>query len=212
VDDAVRRRKARHGSCEPRKSRDRGVSLIKARTGTSMGEVPVLGPFAKLADFLVNHQSTRLVFVVGLALLPLALVALVREKPWLFLAVTALSAVTDGNLRLAPLGQGRLLRVIRDRATQTSTLRIGLIAAAFVTMTDELVAAVIIGAGLVLSVLCRVVAGWLQEGVVRAGRTAVGAPVELGMNRWLTRGSVAVRYIRGLAFSELVMLVALTVA
>ena len=172
----------------------------------------MLGPFAKLADFLVNQRSTRLVFVGGLAMIPVAFAAFVGKQPWLFLAVTLLSALTDGILRLAPLSQARLLRVIRDRATQTSTLRIGLTAAAFVTLADYRAAAVIIGAGLVGSVLCRVAAGWFQEGAIRASRGTAGVPVESRMDRWLMRGSVAVRYSRGLTVSELATLVALTVA
>ncbi len=172
----------------------------------------MLGPVTGFAEFLANHRLTRLVFVASLALLPLALFALVAERAWLFLVATGLCAVTDGILRLAPLSRGRLLRVVRDRATQTSSVRIGLIAVAFLWLTDNNAATAIISAGLIASVLCRVGAGWIQHYATRAGRAAVGEPTESEIDRWLARGSVAARYSRGLTITELTLLGALAVA
>jgi CDP-Glycerol:Poly(glycerophosphate) glycerophosphotransferase len=165
------------------------------------------------AEALANHQWMRLMFAGMIVLLPVACVALVAGNSWAFVVALTGSTVLDGVLRMAPVGKGRMLQVLRERASQLSTLRITLIGLAFYLLASELPAAVVTGAGLVGSVLSRTAVGWFQEYGGRAGWDfAAGRSVASGNRHWFEEGGAGQRYSRGLAVTELLCLVGLTAA
>jgi CDP-Glycerol:Poly(glycerophosphate) glycerophosphotransferase len=174
---------------------------------------PTLVRFEELAESLANHSWMRLLFAASVGLLPIAFWALVAGHPWIVVAALAASAVLDGVLRMAPIGKGRLLQVVRERASQMSTLRIALVAAALEILADSTAGAVVTGAGLICSLLSRVGVGWLQEYTARVGWDAAsGRSTGSGRNHWFEQAAAGQRYIRGLAVTELVSLVALAAA
>lgn len=152
-----------------------------------------------------DHRLWRLVFLSTLVLLPIALIAVIVEAAWTAVAALALSAIVDGLLRWSRLSGGRLLAELRDRSSQLTTLRVGLIAVAFLTMADSPVVASMLGAGLVLSVLCRVLAAWInayanriseraEQGVLAGDADAAssyGAGLGTRYTRWLTASELA---------------------
>ena len=167
----------------------------------------MLDRLKELAGSLANHQWMRLLFGSSVALLPIALAALVQRNPWVFVTALTGSALLDAVLRIAPVGKGRLLQVLRDRASQASTLRIAMVAVAFEVLADASVAAVVTGAGMVCSLLIRTGVGWLQEYAARAGwEFAPGRSTGSARNRWLEQAGAGQRYIRGLAVTELLCL------
>jgi hypothetical protein len=172
----------------------------------------VLRTFTTLAEALANHRWRRLAFVGSFVMLPVAFAALVAEVGWLLVGAVAAGAVVDGLLRLAPIGRGRLLRVLLERSAQVSSVRIAVMATAFFTLADMPTAAVVTGAGLVVSPLCRVISGWRQEHVTRAGWGVVGESTTTGVERWSARVGGAARYTRGLTVTELVVLGGLVLA
>lgn len=173
----------------------------------------MLGRLERLAESLANHPWMRLVFAGSVVLLPVAFVALVAGNGWTVVAALAASALLDGVLRMAPVGKGRLLQVLRERSAQASTLRIALVAVAVGALADVHTAAVVTGAGLVISLLSRIGSGWVQAYATRGGwEAAVGRSADFGINRWLSQAGVGQRYNRGLAVTEVVTLVALLAA
>ncbi len=155
-----------------------------------------------LGRALVDNTWLRLVFAGSLLLLPIAVAALLLDAGWLLLVTLVLSASVDGVLRAAPVGRARILHLIRDRSAQLSTVRVALVAVALLTITDTVVAAVVLAAGLAVSVLCRVAAGLAEVLAVRAGWdwSALG------------QAGVGAQYIRSLAASELVVFGAFAMA
>ncbi|MGH8774645.1 MAG: CDP-glycerol glycerophosphotransferase family protein [Jiangellaceae bacterium] len=173
----------------------------------------MLRAFTTVAEALANRRWRRLIYVGPLVLLPVAFAALAAGAGWLLVAVVAVGTAVDGLLRLAPIGRGRLLRVIRDRSAQASTVRIALMAAALAWLGDARAAALVTGAGLAVTVLCRVIAGGLQEHAARAGWAgAPHASAAKGIQSWLARIGVAARYNRGLVLTEIAVIVALALA
>ncbi|MGH8823984.1 MAG: CDP-glycerol glycerophosphotransferase family protein [Jiangellaceae bacterium] len=172
----------------------------------------MLHTFTTLAEAWANHRWKRLVFVASPASLPVAFAALVAEAGWLLVGAVAVGAVVDGLLRLAPIGPGRLLRVLLDRSAQVSTVRIALVAAAFFTLADMWTAAVVTGVGLVVSPLCRVMSGWRKEYATRAGWGVAGESTDQGIVGWAARVGGAARYTRGLTVTELAVLAGLVLA
>jgi CDP-Glycerol:Poly(glycerophosphate) glycerophosphotransferase len=173
----------------------------------------VLDRLRELAESLANHQWMRLLFAGSVILLPVAFVALLAGKAWAFIAALAASAFLDGLLRMAPVSRGRLLQVLRERAAQSSTLRIALVAVAFDVLADARTAAVLTGAGLVFSLLARIGVGWLQEYAARAGWDfAPGHSTAPGGDQWFEQAGAAQRYTRGLAITEVLCIAALAIA
>jgi CDP-Glycerol:Poly(glycerophosphate) glycerophosphotransferase len=174
---------------------------------------PVLNRLSERAESLANHPWMRLLFAGSVVLLPVGFWALVAGNSWAFVAGLSGSAVLDGVLRLAPVGKGRLLQVLRERASQTSTLRIAMVAVAFDVLADSRAAAVVTGAGLVCSLLSRVGVGWLQEYTARVGWDfASGRSITPATRHSFELAGVGQRYSRGLVVSEMLGLVALTAA
>jgi hypothetical protein len=162
---------------------------------------------ATMAAGLANHRWLRLLFIASPVLLLLSVLALVAQAASLFLIITAIGVVIDGLPRVVRLSPGRLLKVIRDRGVQASTLRIAMIAVAFLSLADIRAAAVVTGVGLVVSLSCRIVAGWLAEFASRSGwDAAAGGTVR---RRWR---SVPQQYTRGLTISEIALVSALAVS
>ena len=168
----------------------------------------VLPRLAAMAAGLANHRWLQLLFIASPVLLLLSVLALVAQAASLFLIITAIGVVIDGLLRVVPLSRRRLLKVMRDRGVQASTLRIAMIGVALLSLADIPAAAVVTGVGLVVSLLCRIVAGWLAEFASRSGWDAA-AGGRVVRRRWR---SVPQQYTRGLTISEIALVSALAVA
>ena len=161
---------------------------------------------AALAGAMANNRWLRLLFVASPALLLLGFLALMAGAPWLFVVATAGAVVMDGLLRLTSISQRRLLRVVYERAAQVSSVRIALMGVAML-LADIPAAALVIGIGLVASVLCRIVAGWLDEYVSRTGWDSA-----VGGGGWRRQASIAQQYNQGLTITEIALILALVAA
>jgi hypothetical protein len=166
-----------------------------------------------IASQIADHRMWRLVFLSTLFLLPIALVAVIAEAGWIAVVALALSAMVDGLLRWSRLSSGRLLTELRDRSSQFTTLRAGLVAVALLTIADMPDVAAVLATGLVVSVLARVVAGWTYAYAHRASER-VEQGVLTGDDRTppLPDVSPGIRYARWLTASELASVAALGVA
>lgn len=173
----------------------------------------MLRRFPDIGGALASHPLLRAIFPASLALIVVALAAVAIDMAWLVVVALVLSAALDGVLRMTPVSRGRLLREIRDRSSQLTTVRVGLAAAALIWVADRPWSALVVGAGLVLSVLCRVAAGWLQAYATRAGwDSAVGKSAAGGIGQWLGRSGIGPRYVRWLVATELTVIAALALA
>lgn len=164
-----------------------------------------------MSDFLLtiavraaDHRRWRLVYLTTPILLPIALIAVIAEAAWIAVVALALSAMVDGLLRWSRLSSGRLLGELRDRSSQLTTLRVGLIAVAFLTMADMPVVAGLLGTGLVASVLSRILAAWLYAYAQRAGERAeqgiLSGDTDVPVS---PAAGLGIRYARWLSASEL---------
>lgn len=159
-----------------------------------------------------DHRSLRLIFLSTLILLPIALIAMIAEAAWIAVTVLAASALIDGLLRWSRLSNGRLLTELRDRSSQFTTLRAGVLAAAFLVIADMPVVAAILGAGLVVSVMARVVAGWLASYAQRTSERGEQGIVTGEDAPMSPSDSLGIRYARWLTASELASVAALGIA